>query len=181
MKRKPPLLDAPSPKHRKLSPEEVGLWHATMEETGNHGSTKIKTRPQERRPEKETSRKPPAASTPRTPASSLDKTVASAIRRGTAHIEATLDLHGMSRTEAYSTLVRRVEEWQARGVRTALVITGKGKPMSTTTLRALLSRWLCESPLRERIIAYDSAAPRHGGGGAWYVRLRKAAKANLLA
>ncbi len=64
---------------------------------------------------------------------------------------------------------------QARGVPLVLIITGKGR-RSGGTLREELPRWLRESPLREAIIAYDVAGPRHGGEGAWYVRIRKRKK-----
>ena len=102
----------------------------------------------------------------------IEKATYIRIRRGAIRIDATLDLHGLSREEAYTALLRFVEAAQARGARTLLIITGKGKG-GGGTLREWLPRWLGETPLRGRIIAYDSAGPRHGGAGAWYIRIRR--------
>jgi DNA-nicking Smr family endonuclease len=67
-----------------------------------------------------------------------------------------------------------------------LVITGKGAGRERTpaafaereredigVLRRSVPRWLAEAPLRGLVISYQTAAPRHGGDGAFYVLLRR--------
>ena len=43
-------------------------------------------------------------------------------------------------------------------------------------LRNAAPRWLNEAPNRARILAFTAAQPRHGGGGALYVLLRRRAR-----
>jgi DNA-nicking Smr family endonuclease len=95
------------------------------------------------------------------------------IKRGAVPLEAILDLHGHTRETAYEALLRFIVSLGSRGIRTALIITGKGSGKSEGILRRELPRWLCETPLREHIIAYDRADRQHGGSGAWYVRIRQ--------
>lgn len=89
-----------------------------------------------------------------------------------AEVEARLDLHGMSQTEAYDALRRFIRAQQAAGRRTLLVITGKGR-VGGGVLRRLLPLWLEEAPLRDAVIAFTPAKQKDGGAGAFYVRLRK--------
>ena len=53
-----------------------------------------------------------------------------------------------------------------------LVVTGKGLE-SGGTLRHMVPRWLNEEPNRARVLAFCPAQPRHGGGGALYVLIRR--------
>ena len=78
---------------------------------------------------------------------------------------------------------------EGKGVRTALVITGKGdSPFARHTLhgkahfhteeragrlRRLVPDWLHESQFRALVSGFQPAHPKHGGGGAYYVRLRR--------
>lgn len=110
-----------------------------------------------------------------TPPAKLDARSKASIRRGKQSVEAVLDLHGHTRDSAHAMLTRFIEAAQARGDKLVLIITGKGK-LGGGTLKTWLPRWLEETPLRGRIIAYDIAGPRHGGDGAWYVRIRKQAR-----
>jgi DNA-nicking Smr family endonuclease len=67
------------------------------------------------------------------------------------------------------------------GLRCVLVITGKGlrrldderSGSEIGILRNAAPRWLNEAPNRARILAFAAAQPRHGGGGALYVLLRR--------
>ena len=40
-------------------------------------------------------------------------------------------------------------------------------------LRRLLADWLHEAQFRSLVSGYQPAHPKHGGGGAFYVRLRR--------
>jgi DNA-nicking Smr family endonuclease len=98
----------------------------------------------------------------------LDRRTAERLRRGELPIEARLDLHGMTQDEAHAALGRFLARAHAAGQRCLLVITGKG-----AVLRDAVPRWLGEGETRDRILAASPAQPRHGGGGALYVLLRR--------
>ena len=109
------------------------------------------------------------------------------LSRDTELIDARLDLHGMRQREAHGTLKRFLLACHSRGDRHVLVITGNGAPAASGlsagqfpvqergVLRRLVPQWLAESDLRSLILSYAAAGARHGGDGALYVRLRKAA------
>jgi DNA-nicking Smr family endonuclease len=40
-------------------------------------------------------------------------------------------------------------------------------------LRAQMPRWLNEPRLRRRVLSFQTAQPRHGGEGAFYLLLRR--------
>lgn len=122
--------------------------------------------------------KPPARPVPppRIPAPAapkpFDKGEEEALRKGRREVEATLDLHGMTQSEAYDALHRAVRHAQRDDRRTLLVITGKGR-VGGGVLRRLLPLWLEEGELRSSVLAFSAARPEDGGGGAFYLRLRK--------
>jgi DNA-nicking Smr family endonuclease len=89
-------------------------------------------------------------------------------------IEARIDLHGMTQSEAHRVLTGFITGQQAAGRRCVLVITGKGRgKQGAGILRESVPRWLNEGPLRERVLAFDYARPQDGGEGALYVLLRR--------
>lgn len=167
MKRKLPLLDKRYKKHRPLSEEEAIVWQEEME--GKKKPVPLPIATAEAKPVLKPARKEKI----KTPALSvLDKVMHTKIRRGHMEIEATLDLHGHTQATAYGALLHFITHARENGTRLVLVITGKGKA-GGGVLRELFPLWLEESPFRTHIIAYDTASPRHGGQGAWVVRLRK--------
>jgi DNA-nicking Smr family endonuclease len=175
MKRKPPLLDKPYPKHRPVTPEEAELWAQVAAEKRNAKARAPKKPPPAPKPARTT----PSAPLPAPPPAqtlSLDSAIRSKIRKGGIALDATLDLHGHTRATAQGVLLRFITEAQARGLRTLLVITGKGKNSSESgVLGNWLERMAQQSPLNMHIRSCEQAAPPHGGSGAWYIRLRKPA------
>jgi DNA-nicking Smr family endonuclease len=104
----------------------------------------------------------------------VDRSTAERFRRGQLVVEARLDLHGMTQGEAHRALVRFVRRGQEDGLRTLLVITGKGGfGDARGVLRDAVPRWLNESELRPRVLSCAWAQPKHGGAGALYVLLRR--------
>jgi len=105
----------------------------------------------------------------------LDKRTAQRLKRGQLAIEGRLDLHHKTQAEAHQALDRFINESVLTGRRTVIVITGKGlKPTGEVgVLRTMVPRWLNQTPLRENIVAFCEAAPKDGGSGALYLRLKK--------
>jgi len=100
-------------------------------------------------------------------------------RRGRLRIEATLDLHGHTQLSARAVLSEFIARARQRGFRCVLVITGKGAKVSAGArpgagvLRARFHDWMREESFRQHIVRASPAHPRHGGGGAFYVFLKR--------
>ncbi len=132
---------------------------------------------------------PPPAPPPPPPEGTLDRRTRQRMMRGQVEIEARLDLHGHGLELAHERLRQFIVSCRARGLRTVLVITGKGAapytrhtlhgrdhwhaPERKGQLRQMLPRWLAAPDLAPHVAGFQPAHPRHGGGGAFYVRLRR--------
>ena len=120
---------------------------------------------------------PSALRSPAAPGPGIDKRTARRIRRGVLPIDGKIDLHGLTREEAYRRLTRFIAESQAAGRRLVLVVTGKGRRsedgMAAGVIRRETPLWLARSPNAARVLETAPAQPRHGGDGALYVYLRK--------
>lgn len=119
----------------------------------------------------------------------LDRRTSQRLTRGNVEIEQRIDLHGTGIEMARIRLLQFLREAQQRGVRTALVITGKGNsPFSRHTLhgsdhfhsperagrlRRMVPEWLHEPEFRACVSGFQPAHPKHGGGGAYYVKVRR--------
>ena len=101
--------------------------------------------------------------------------------RGKLQPEARIDLHGMTLAEAHPELIRFILNAHAAGLRLVLVITGKGKqrddtgpiPQRVGALRHQVPHWLHLPPLGPAVLQVSEAHLKHGGGGAYYVYLRR--------
>ncbi len=120
------------------------------------------------------------------PLNTLDNRTSKRLVRGQLTPEARLDLHGATRHSAEPTLLRFVIDARAQGKRLVLVITGKGAPGHLlhgrdfhadpdrrSVLRDLVPRWLNEPQFRTHVAGFQPAHPKHGGGGALYLWLRR--------
>lgn len=94
------------------------------------------------------------------------------LRRADRPYDRLIDLHGMTQQQAHQALTRFLHQARTRGDRCVLIITGKGG-MGGGILRREVPRWLNEPDLRSGILAFDYAAPKHGGEGALYILLRR--------
>lgn len=103
----------------------------------------------------------------------IDRRSQRKIAKGQTPIDSTLDLHGQTQEQAYARLCRHIEAASAAGERCVLVITGKGGEKGEGVLRRNLPGWLGNQALGGLVTAISPAARSHGGGGAWYVRLKK--------
>ncbi len=99
--------------------------------------------------------------------------------RGKLAPEARIDLHGMTLAEAHPELIRFILNAQDDGLRLVLVITGKGRmmhepvPRPIGALRHQVPHWLRLPPLSQAVQQVAEAHLKHGGGGAFYVYLRR--------
>jgi DNA-nicking Smr family endonuclease len=101
--------------------------------------------------------------------------------RGKLQPEARIDLHGMTLAEAHPELIRFILNAHSAGLRLVLVITGKGKrrddtgpiPQRMGALRHQVPYWLHQPPLGPAVLQVTEAHLKHGGGGAYYVYLRR--------
>ena len=158
----------------KLTPEELRLWKAQLK--GVKPLSKIMPKPEKTKQLKIEDKAPTPQNRPLK--KKLEKLVSpqslgrKEFRR--IKVDARLDLHGLTLTEGYEVLERFLMGAQERGVKTILVITGKGSLSSQNTLRHQLPRWLKETPLSALVsFLQHPVKPKDGGQGAFYVGVRK--------
>ena len=107
-------------------------------------------------------------------AGDIDKRTLARLRRGQLRPEARLDLHGMTRDQAYEKLMDFLQESQALGKRCVIIITGRGRlSQGGGVLKRETPDWLNSPQVRPRVLAISAAAPCDGGAGALYVMLRR--------
>lgn len=185
-------------KSRELSPEERRLWNRVTESVApTHPESMIRKKSSEpeppkrgdaERPIKQNPRRivlpayHPPVSTPKRPQplllSPLDNKSRRRLKRGQDHLDATLDLHGLTQATAYNRLIQFLQQAQTGGARYVLIITGKGKAANPETgergiLRRMVPVWLSSPELASLVGGFDEASSPHGGSGALYVRLRR--------
>ena len=191
-----------------LTSDEADLWHlATRSMQPVTGKPRI---PPDRGPKEPVAARtasprearppapvPPAAPAPKKspvhkppPIAEFDRRKVRHISSGRVEIDARLDLHGARQRDAHRQLRDFLLSCYARGLRTVLVITGKGSDTPVDPLahamggrrrgiiRRSVPQWLDEPELRAVVVSYTTAGVRHGGEGALYVQLRKAARIN---
>lgn len=181
---------------RVLSAPERALWARIAGETEPLSGRKLpdiapEAPPRPKRPTPPptgdpASAPPPAISGARPHWTGLTRREIRAIRAGRLVIDGTLDLHGMTQTEAHRALTAFVLAAVARGDRYVRIITGKGRPAAhlqeghfePETTRGILRRrvpdWLTEPPLGSLVRGITAAGNRQGGQGALVVALKRA-------
>ncbi len=111
----------------------------------------------------------------------MDRKAFMRMSRGKLKPEAKIDLHGMTLAQAHPALTRFILSAQADGRRLVLVVTGKGRdrddggpiPAPRGILKHQVPMWLAQPPLVPLVLQITEAHQRHGGGGAYYVYLRR--------
>jgi len=121
---------------------------------------------------------PPAQRQPLAPPlAPLGRRMRTRVARGREAIDARIDLHGLTQSEAHAALLHFLRSASARGARLVLVITGKGLRGEGDRHRGVLRRqvpqWLGLNEFRPFVIGFEDAHITHGGEGALYVRVRK--------
>ena len=108
----------------------------------------------------------------------FDRRLRQRLARGTAPIDARIDLHGKTQSAAYARLLSFLRRAQAEGAKFVLVITGKGgRARDDGSERGVLKRqiphWLELPEFRAYVVGFEHAHATHGGAGALYVRIRR--------
>ena len=114
---------------------------------------------------------PDAPAPPRGLPQSLDVNQDKKTRRGQVQIDAKIDLHDMTQSQAKPALNKAIIRAANRNHRCVLVVTGKGL-RGDGVLRKNFTSWISDPDIRPLIATYAQAHIRHGGSGAWYVFLK---------
>jgi DNA-nicking Smr family endonuclease len=173
-------------RQRRLpTPAEMALWHSAVADTKPLEATPTRKAPPAAPPKAAAATteaaKPARAQPPTRPPqpvldpvrpAGIDRRSWLRLKRGQIAIERSVDLHGLTQQQAHRHLAHFLAEAQQAGLRAVLVVTGKGGPEGGV-LRQMVPRWLNEGHNRDRVLAVAPAQPRHGGGGALYLLLRR--------
>ena len=100
------------------------------------------------------------------------------LKQGKITIQASIDLHGMTVTEALSTLENFLHQAQNHQFRCLHIIHGKGLTLTKKNnsasqhpvLKNTINTWLRNHPA---VLAFSSCQPADGGSGAVYVLLKR--------
>lgn len=117
----------------------------------------------------------------------FERRVARKVSVGQIEIDARLDLHGMTQGAAQRRLRAFLRSAHSDGCRIVLVITGKGREITTEpdtfaehmeqrergVLKRSVPTWLEDPDMRAIVVSYTTASQHHGGAGAIYIRLRR--------
>lgn len=99
------------------------------------------------------------------------------LRLGKYQLNARLDLHKMTLTQARDEIIGFLRQAQRYDSRSVIIIHGKGaKSNPPALMKSHIATWLTQI---EEVMCYHSALPQHGGNGAVYVLLRKSPEKKL--
>ena len=119
----------------------------------------------------------PKLAPPVPPLVPLDRRLKQRLARGAVEIDARIDLHGRTQSEAHGALLRFLQRAQADGAKTVLVITGKGGGANDFArergvLRRQVPHWLALPLFSAYVLGFEEADVRHGGSGSLFLRIR---------
>ena len=165
-------------KQRLPTPEERKLWRESNRFTDRRRTDEDLHEEvvKEAAPDVKSPVKSSASPSPQRPRSLTPLTVLGA-RDAARHfkpypLEATLDLHGMSKLDAYRRVQQFIAQQHHARRRHVAIITGKGRGGEAGVLRSHLPDWLNEPLLRPWISALAHAKPEKGGNGVLHVLLK---------
>ena len=94
------------------------------------------------------------------------------VKTGQIQVEAIMDLHGLTRTQAADRLVNFLETCRQQGLLCVRVIHGKGVNTNEqkSVLKSLVNQWLQQL---DYVLAFTSSPPKDGGTGAVNIILKK--------
>ena len=159
-----------SPRKKTVSAEEEALFHDALRDARPLKARQKRTAAPPRPPRifVPLPHFPSAPAYSERPAPPIGGHADAHLRRGRIEPEARIDLHGLTQDGAYRALLRFLVSAQADGLKLVLVITGKGG-----VLRAQLPLWLGQAEIAALVAGMSEAHVKHGGGGAYYVLVRR--------
>lgn len=181
-------------KPRDLTAEEQALWNKVIRQVArvesmdaqppvrSVGRMPDRTGGQTAAPEAgKAGQRPSFVDRPAQTSPNMDRRNFQRLLKGRLDIDATLDLHGMRAERAEQRMNQFIRNAHAAGGRLLLIITGKGKTGDADAfgrprrgiLREGVPEWLKNGPMSGLVLQVTQAHPRHGGGGAYYVYLRR--------
>lgn len=103
--------------------------------------------------------------------SGLQHKLTQRLQRGQMQLEACIDLHQQTTTEAMTAIMQFIDDCIEQGMRCVCIIHGKGhfSKEGQAVLKNFINQWL---RTQHNVLAFHSAKPRHGGTGAIYVLLK---------
>jgi len=108
----------------------------------------------------------------------LDPAVVRKLRKGEYAVQGHVDLHGLTREEAKAEVARFLRASRQAGKRCVLLVHGRGihSRDQMPVLKEALRSWLATARFGRHVLAFATARPQDGGGGALYVLLRRAGR-----
>jgi DNA-nicking Smr family endonuclease len=108
----------------------------------------------------------------------MDPHVVKKLRRGEFAVQGHIDLHGLTREEAKRAVDEFLRASRSAGKRCVLVVHGRGlhSKDQLPVLKDALRTWLATARFARHVLAFATARPVDGGGGAIYVLLRRAGR-----
>ena len=179
-------------RRRHLTPDERALWKTVTRSVAPLRSAQTTEPESDEAPAPAPAAPAPTSAKPARLSSKLAQPAAPAlaplgrrlkqrVARGSAPLEARIDLHGLTQEEAHHALRAFLRTAQADGAKLVLVITGKGArggvPFGGSergVLKRLVPQWLRLPEFRSTVVGFEPAHVSHGGEGALYVRVRRA-------
>lgn len=168
-------------RRRDLTPEDRAVWRRVAKTVSPREGRKLPdpepvsksagapaSKPKPQRP---AAAPAPKAAPPRPPGPA-DVSGEKRVRRGRIEVEGRIDLHGLNQDQARADLLDFIVRARAQEKRTLLIITGKGKS-GEGVIRRRFPDWLASPDFSAHVSGYAPAHVRHGGGGAFYVRVRR--------
>src|SRR5207248_1480363 len=105
----------------------------------------------------------------------LDPRIVRRLKRGELSMQGHVDLHGLLKDEAKTTLEAFLARSRQEGKRGVLVVHGRGlhSKDQVPVLKEELKRWMRTDRFARHVLAFSTARPHDGGAGAVYVLLKK--------
>lgn len=108
----------------------------------------------------------------------IDPRLVSRLRHGDFSMQAHIDLHGMTQSDAKAALTEFILDSVRKGRRAVLVVHGRGlrSPGGRPVLKHATAHWLSHGTIGGYVLAFTTARIYDGGAGAVWVLLRRARK-----
>ncbi len=108
----------------------------------------------------------------------LDPAIMRRLRRGDYAVQGHIDLHGLTREEAKGAVDAFLKRSRQAGKRCVLLVHGRGihSREQVPVLKEALRTWLATARFGRHVLAFATARPVDGGGGAVYVLLRRSGR-----